>query len=267
MKSLFAAFDVATLALLAWVLRKRGGDPSAVVLYAWHPLPIWEFAQAGHVDAVALTFTVAAMAAVGIRRHALGGTLLGVATLVKFYPAAALPALARDRPMRVAASMVATIALGYLPYLGVGPRVFGFLPMYVEEEGFRSGDRYLPLTLVRLLAPVPTWAYVALAVALLVTIAWKTLRDRSVHAAAPFGSVLLLLTPHYAWYATWLLPMVCLEFSTLWLYVGSIFALRYYEPHTDLGRMFFWSAALSPALFLTFVRARAISRRPEAASL
>jgi hypothetical protein len=267
MKSLFVAFDLATLALLAWVLRMRGADPCGVVLYAWHPLPIWEFAQAGHVDAVALTFTVAAMAAVGIRRHTLGGALLGLATLVKFYPAAALPALARDRPMRVAASMVATIALGYVPYLGVGPRVLGFLPTYIEEEGFRSGGRYLPLTLVRLLAPVPTWAYVAPAAASLVFIAWKTLRDRGVHAAAPFGSALLLLTPHYAWYATWLLPMVCLEFSTLWLYVGSIFALRYYEPHTDLGRLLFWAAAFCPALVLIFARARAISPSSQAASL
>jgi hypothetical protein len=250
MKSLFIAFDFATIALLAWVLRRRGEDPCGVVLYAWHPLPVWEFAQAGHVDAVALTFTVAAIAAVGIRRHALGGVLLGVATLVKFYPAAALPALARDRPMRFAGAMIATIALAYVPYMGVGSRVLGFLPMYIEEEGFRSGDRYLPLTLVRLLAPVPTWAYVALTAALLAVIAGKTLRDRGVHPAAPFGSMLLLLTPHYAWYATWLLPVVCLEFSALWLYVGTIFALRYYEPHTDFGRMVFWSAALAPALVL-----------------
>jgi hypothetical protein len=59
--------------------------------------------------------------------------------------------------------------------------------------------------------------------------------------------------------------MVCLEFSTVWLYVGSIFALRYYEPHTNVGRLLVWTAALSPALFL-FARARArdsIGRQPE----
>jgi hypothetical protein len=265
MKALFLAFDLATIALLTFVLRRRGEDPCRVVLYAWHPMPLWEFAQTGHVDAVALTFTVAAFAMVGFRRYTLGGALLGVATLVKFYPAAALPALARERPLRVAASMIATIAIGYIPYLRVGARVLGFLPTYFEEEGFQSGDRYLPLSVARLVMPVPTWVYVAFAAALVSVIAWKTLRDRAIHPATPFGSLLLLVTPHYAWYAAWLLPLVCLEFSTVWLYVGSVFALRYYEPHTNLGRLVLWSAALLPVFALVIgSRAREpIGREPE----
>jgi len=45
-------FDGISIACLIALLRNRGMPATRVLLYAWHPLPIWEFAGAGHVEVV-----------------------------------------------------------------------------------------------------------------------------------------------------------------------------------------------------------------------
>src|SRR3954468_21498317 len=43
MKLLMAAFDALTIAVLALLLRMAERDPAELLVYAWLPLPVWEF--------------------------------------------------------------------------------------------------------------------------------------------------------------------------------------------------------------------------------
>ncbi len=51
MKLVMLAFDVLALGTLAWLLRVAGRAPAELLIYAWLPLPVWEFAGSAHVDA------------------------------------------------------------------------------------------------------------------------------------------------------------------------------------------------------------------------
>src|SRR5437667_2607027 len=79
---------VTCIALIV-LLKRKGFDQRRVILYAWCPLPIIEFAIQGHVDVITLTFTILAILAASYhsaRGYILTGFLIGLATLTKLYP-------------------------------------------------------------------------------------------------------------------------------------------------------------------------------------
>jgi alpha-1,6-mannosyltransferase len=229
----FAGFDLATILALSGLLLRLGLRPERVILYAWHPLLILELGHSGHVDVVAICFLVLALRARLGARPWQAGFLLACATLTKFYAIIALPALLdprRRRDPRLPLAGVVTVALAYLPFLGVGGKVFGYLGGYVREEGIASGDRYYLLGLARgvwarlpAAPPRPPWPivpdaaqlYSGLVVAAMGALAlWGWLRPPSSPRAIParvlllFSVFIALTTPTYPWYALLLLPFV-----------------------------------------------------------
>ena len=103
MKAWFVAFDVATLLLVIWLLRFAGRPLGWSLAYAWCPLPIKEVANSGHLDALAVFLTTAAIclavAAVSpsapqarrSRRAVAGAVLLALAVGAKLYPVILAP--------------------------------------------------------------------------------------------------------------------------------------------------------------------------------
>ena len=253
------------IGLLVLLLRRAGRPDALVLLYAWHPLPIWEFAGSGHLDTVAITFILAALLARVQGRSGLAGVSLGIATLIKLYPVALVPALWRPGDRRMPAALAATLSVGYLPYLGVGRGVLGFLPEYVREEGLQGGSRYYLLHVAgRLGAHLGAAVYLVPVGLLLVALsAWICLRRRPrddfAGAALLLASALVLaFSPHYAWYFAWLLPLAALARSTPILLLGVQSFLLYFESRSTK----LWTGASIYVPFLLFALWRARTLRP-----
>src|SRR5262245_7083561 len=140
MKAAMVAFEGLAAWAILQLLAARGLPRSRILLYAWHPLPLWEFARSGHIDIVAIALLLLAFLAVEKRRPILAGVALGAGVLVKYFPVVTGPALYKRWDWRLPAAFAATIAVLYLPYLGAGTKVFGFLGRYVSEEGFDKGS-------------------------------------------------------------------------------------------------------------------------------
>ncbi len=260
MKASMLAWEALAIGLLLLLLRRAGQPDALVLLYAWHPLPLWEFAGNGHLDAAAIACILAALLARARGRAALAGAALGLATLFKLYPLALFPALWRPGDRRMPAALAATVALGYLPYLGAGRGVFGFLPGYVREEGLQSGSRYYLLQLAESLGAHldPTLYLLPAGLSLAALSAWISFRRRP---REDFGGASLLLasaavvafSPHFAWYVAWLLPLAALTASTPVLLLGVQAFLLYFErPTTKL-----WVETLIYAPFVLFALFRA----------
>src|SRR5258706_6469135 len=172
LKGIFVVFDMVTCIALVVLLGRKGLDQRRVILYAWCPLPIIEFAIEGHVDVITLTFTILAVLAAtntSIRGRMLTGFLIGLATLTKIYPLLLLVALMGDHEGRFLGmgssdsrgykgslwermhgiirynaplfiACVATILFGYLPYLILGHgQAFGYFAIYASEQGENAG--------------------------------------------------------------------------------------------------------------------------------
>ncbi len=218
MKLGMVGMEALTAVVLMKTLTLVGLPRERVLLYAWNPLCFWEIASSGHVDAAALTFIAMALYTSLRGKSSQSGAWLGAATLVKMYPLVLLPALLRlplrRKQWRTIAFTFAVIGSGYLCYASVGAGVFGFLPVYAQEEGLETGSRYFPLTYINRLChcSIPTGYYIALcALVMLALCLWALRRGSQAHHV--IFSTLLIATvlnlcyaPHYPWYFLWLLP-------------------------------------------------------------
>ncbi|MBW3597885.1 MAG: hypothetical protein KY475_11500 [Planctomycetes bacterium] len=103
-KAVLLLFDGATIYLVWLLLRMAGRHPAWVIAYAWCPLVLKEFANSGHLDAIAVCFTTAAVWLTAkslfdsrCRRPALwgaaGAVFLGLAVGAKLYGVVLVPLL------------------------------------------------------------------------------------------------------------------------------------------------------------------------------
>jgi hypothetical protein len=240
MKATMVAFELAGVALLLRLLILFELPRERIIIYAWHPLTLWEFAGSGHVDAAVVTFVVLALWA--RRREAawLTGIALAAASLVKFFPAIIFPALYRRWDWKMPAAAAATVLAAYLPFLGAGSGVFGFLPGYVREEGLNSGSGFFLWNLLTSVAPplgeLGVVIYLPLAAAAIASLAiYVLLRDKTADhciaaAAALALAATLLLSPHYPWYFVWIVPFLCFAPYPSVLYLTIASPLLYFVP-------------------------------------
>lgn len=237
-KTAMLAFDAIAIAAALMLLRAAAAPAQLVLIYAWNPLPVWEFAGAGHIDAAAVAFTGLAMLAAVWRRPGWAGAAIGIAVLFKLLPAALFPALWRRWDWRAPVAAAAAILAGYACYASAGPLVLGYLGGYANEEGV-GGHGALLLRLWAAVAPVPGWAgpgYAGLALAgLLALAAAVALRGPFPADPAPRARLvcrttlalgtasMVALSPHYPWYLAGLaLPAVLAPApSVLWLTIAA----------------------------------------------
>lgn len=222
MKLGWLVLEAAAMLVLVRLLVRSGQPPSQLLLYAWHPLPVWEIAADGHVDAGMAAFLVFALAAWAARRRFLTGMLLAVSVLFKPTTLAALPAFWQRWDWRVPGAFAVVVVAAYLPYADLGAGAFGFLPRYFGEEGIGSGQGFLLLRLIALvdqtLPRAATFVYIAVAAAALAGLALVLVADRrrDIVTAARQAQILLLtflvlLSPNYPWYFLVLVPLGCLS--------------------------------------------------------
>jgi hypothetical protein len=237
MKATLLAFEVAAVLLLLRLLDEWRLPRERILIYVWHPLTLWEIAGSGHVDAAIVT--LAALALWGRRRENawLTGSALAAAALVKFFPLVLFPALYRRWDWKMPLATAATVVVAYLPFLGAGTAVLGFLPAYLEEEGLQSGAGFFLWSLAGSVAPlehVGPAVYLALAAAVLLALAVHSLfaaEDRYLASALTLAvAVTVLLSPHYPWYFLWIVPLICFTPRLSALYLTLACPLLYFVP-------------------------------------
>jgi alpha-1,6-mannosyltransferase len=241
MKLALLLFEAATVAALIALLKRLAMPPARVAAYAWHPLPVWEIAGHGHVDAAMIALLMLSLLLFVKGRTLLAGVMATLGALVKPIALLALPVFWRPWDWKLPLTVVATIAVAYLPYLSVGTGVLGFLGTYIEEEGFREGPGFRLVWLIQQLSgplPLAGAVYAGLAALVLASMALAIgfRADRSEHAAVRSLNWLLiaflaLSTPHYPWYFLVLAPFLALSPTlTAWTLTSVSVVLYYVHP-------------------------------------
>jgi hypothetical protein len=256
---LLLAAEAATVLLLLALLRRQRLAPPAVLVYAWSPLVVFEGVQAGHLDVLVVPLVLLALLWRREGSAVRAGLALGLAVLVKLYPAvlalawsAKLPAAGapepdprapwpglagwwRGRDWRFIGAVGGTVGLGYAPYvLALGVGALGFLPEYFgAAEDHNIGLRALLTwglgwTSDRARGTVMT----LLMVALLGILVWIGRAGGPAGLArtgrAAVGAYLALVpTAMHPWYVVWIVPFLGLAPSLAWLYFSGAVSLSY----------------------------------------
>jgi len=270
LKGIFIVFDMVTCGALALLLARRGLDPRRVVIYAWCPLPIVEFAIQGHMDVVTLMFMVLAVLCATYSwrgSRALTGFLIGMATLTKIYPIFLLVVILRRHDWSLLYTCFATIIVGYVPFLILGHgQVLGYLSTYSSEQGGNAGVVQLvtysithnygfPLT-----TTITVERIVDLIIACGISLVVLALRLMNVGTEAKIllliGTILAISSHVFPWYTTVLLPWIAILIGPVWTRQGlngkglAVFMAWYFVAASLTGyffkdtldwRVYYWS--------------------------
>jgi hypothetical protein len=210
-----------TVALIMLLLRRMNRPVTRVTAYLWHPLPLWEIANSGHVDALMVALMLLGLW-VALTGHVLrGAVLIAFSVVVKPYVAPVLAGIWRPWDLKMPLVVIAAVALCYLPYLSAGWGVLGFLTKgYLTEEGISAGYELWPLSLWRLVFGEHQGDVVGYAVLAALALLFKGLSvartsDRTIASSLSDINMLLLivllvLSPNYPWYFLVITPFVAL---------------------------------------------------------
>ena len=247
MKSVMVGFDCLTIWALMQLLKARQIPPTRILLYAWHPLPIWEFAADGHIDSVAVACLCLSLLAAELRRPVLAGIALGAATLTKVFPVLIGPTLYRRWDWKLPLAGFATIVILYLPYVSAGKKLLGYSSGYSNEEHFSDGLGVYPWLLAKHILPgLPQsvfafyWPLVALALLGIGLVSVFRARSFPVDICGAFliaTTFTFLTSPHYIWYMAWLVPFLCFYpfWSVVWLTGAATFMNNLEWPNNLVG--------------------------------
>ena len=206
-KRLFTALDLASVALILFLLAATQEPLQRVLIYAWNPAVLIAFAASGHNDSLATMMLLAAILFIIGRRQALSIAFLALAALSKLFPVFLLPAFLKRTRWSYTGIFGGVVLLGYLPFLKVQGHLFlGLSDFAAGWEGNDSLFRLLRLAgnsqgQVELVAGV-----------LLLGLIIYTLKMRTdlFRAGLIILSGLLMLSPNaFPWYFTWIVPFLC----------------------------------------------------------
>jgi len=229
MKTVWIGCDLATAWVLARTVRDRGGDEmSVLLLWLWSPLLLVEVAWSGHLESLGLLALALAIRFAGKMNigGAPAGVALAIATLTKFAPAAALPALVRRQGLPATIGFFLTVVLLYVPYASAGQALFTGLRTYSEHWWFMKGA----FGVLEWIAGDPSNAKRMAAVIVLSVIGWTAWKAMELDRALLWvlGAGMVFTPTLHPWYVLWMLPMAVLRRSRPWLLLSGLAFTGYF---------------------------------------
>jgi len=246
-KGIMVFFDILTLLVLTALLRAYGFKASRIIVYAWNPLVIFEIAYSGHLEGLTVFLMATALYLLLIHKKMPAIIMLALSAAVKLYPALLLAAfLNRGDRIKGIITFSATIMLLYLPFLGAGGKISGFLPVYLKNpyESFNLGLKYLLMHLIPgldyyLLSLVFIIALVIIGLVVLL----KGKEDIEViwYAYILMGSLMILMPASlHPWYVILIIPFLAIYPNPAWLIFTCTVTLSYLKYTSPQGIMPTW---------------------------
>ncbi|MBI4180041.1 hypothetical protein HY522_11535 [bacterium] len=235
MKAMILGFDIATMVVIVFILKAMKRSPAAVLIYAWSPLVIKEFANSGHLDAIGIFFLLLAFW-FWIRRSRVGVIAGWTGSILSKYFAVVLAPIFWRRiglAGLIAAGIVSV--LSFVPFLlmdtggmaGISNTFSGFVT-FGKEWKFNAGlFRVIEFAVGTQMAKFIGAAVILGLMALLARNKYDSPR-RAARAILLLLFASLVLSPIVnPWYVTWIVPFLCLTISPAMLALTALVNVSY----------------------------------------
>ena len=228
-KSFLAIFDVLLLEIIRRLLQKEKKSPAWLLIYAWHPLPIIEFAGSGHMDIVGISLLFLSYLLLYHRQAALSGIAFAAAVLTKYLPALVLPSLLKEGKWKFAIAGGTAGLLLLLVYYSPDWKMFSGVLSYYKK--WRFNDSLFGLLYVWLGGAEPAriagMVFTVLAAGFCLAARFSFYR----FAFVVFGTVILFSPVVHPWYLCWVLPFLVFHPNKPWLFLCGWILLAYVVRH------------------------------------
>ena len=222
-KLTFLACDIAVMLLLLCWLPRVGINPMMGLVYAWHPLVVVEVAGSGHNDPLGVLWMVAGLWLWTSRRRVMGTLAFALSFLSKLTTALLWPFYwVRARGLLgwfALAVLSAGLWCWCSPYFAPG------FSHYASGWEFNSSL----YAILQALLGHPLAARIACGLIVLVTgfVAARRTEDLIAYTRTMLQTAVLVAPVVEPWYLLWLLPLLCLRFSWVWLIFTGLAMLSY----------------------------------------
>jgi len=248
MQIFFMLWDVASIFVLLDLLRRLGKNPEWVIVYAWSPLVVKEFANSAHVDSLMILLLLLAVRAAWLGQPWKSAAWFALSVLTKLSPLVLVLAFFRRLPRASLALFLGLLLAFYLPYCGAGSRLFAGLKAYLTLWEFNAGVyalfRWVLAGCGLEIETAKHWARGVLPWVVASYALYRAWRLRPDDFQAWLGAclatiaALVLLSPTIAaWYVSWLVPFLCLVWNRgLFLFTGlCLLSYHYFAVQADWG--------------------------------
>ena len=140
MKAVLGLFDLGCVAVIILILSACRLPLQRCIVYAWHPLPILEFAGSGHCDSIGIFFLLLCVLFLLRGLPYAGAGFLALSALAKVFPAVFVPFILARRPAAVAVCIICAV-VAYAPFMDAGAQLFSSLSVYARDWYF-NGSLY-----------------------------------------------------------------------------------------------------------------------------
>lgn len=136
LKILVTLFEVAAIVLVFLSLKELGLKQTYILIPAWCPVLLKEFANSGHHDGLAIFAVALAIFCLVKGRNTIAGAAIGLGVLAKVYPGVLLIVFVRRLKLKGCLAFAAVMILGYLPFMG--KRTFEGFNTYAKEWQYNA---------------------------------------------------------------------------------------------------------------------------------
>ena len=256
LKALFAFVDLGLVWLLIRLLRLRKLNENMVIVYAWCPLPIVEFAGSGHFLTLAMFLGLSAVYLAtpqtprrrwaGVIEQTLAAASLAGAVCTHYFALPLVPLVMRQIKARYWLLVPLIVWLFYLPYSEAGFHLFDGLRQCVG--GLRFNDSAFSVLVmmfdtswtpqlpggVPLVHAVPKM--IAAGIWLAALIAVIVLRMNTIRSFYVLTGLFLFFSPVvYSHDVAFLVPFLCFHPNPGWLLLSATVLLSYWTGFAGVG--------------------------------
>jgi alpha-1,6-mannosyltransferase len=279
MKMTFILFDLLTIGTLLLILRALYISPVYIIIYAWNPLVIMEFAGSGHLDSAGIFFLMLALYFFIARRQVLSTITLTISFLAKFLPGMFIPFLLGKRKVLQLVIFGLLVGLWYVPFFSAEEKIFNSLIQYSQRWVFNASlyDVFRLAFHSNNMARLFTGAVLlCIFLGLYFRYMQGSAEDRQKSIISMvfilLGCTFMLTPVFYPWYLCWIIPLLVIIPNRAWLILSGTIFLSYlvWKGYTEAGiwEEKIWVKTVEYALFyglLLYDGLRGIRKRKIAA--
>lgn len=242
MKFLFVLFDMAVVILIYMILKLLKQNPLYVIVYAWNPLVLKEFANSGHYDALAICCVMVAVYLVLKEKYTFSSACLGLGVLSKFYPLIFIPFFLLKKQYKALFACLVVIGAGYLPFFVWGQpdpiSVFAGLGTYMQKWSINGFIFELIYSLLSIFDGDP-YILSKIICGSIFTVTWFFIfykKQNVIEKTFWAVTALFLLSPvGDPWYFSWAIPFLCIYRKYSLIALSYLLILSYFEFTRDFG--------------------------------
>jgi len=239
-KALIMSFDLATIWVLACLLRSYGLPHSRLLLYALNPLVIVFVAGEGHLDVMQTFFICLCFLFLTYKRDGWGFFALGCAVMSKYFAVILAPFLINAKNWKKSVYLLGALALFYLPFWGTGSHFFTSLVSFGTDMHYNDS---LTVLLRAILGQKMVWAS-AILLGFFLSIIFVVSHDPLRSSYLAIGCLLLLLGTLHPWYLVVISAFLPFFPSRAWLYLHAAvlftFPVMHGEYYTGVFQEIHW---------------------------